>query len=93
MAVPTVPYPPRMRMVAGTKGSSFFSGGGGGAAKVAVLFKELRAKLDRLLADKIKQPDLDLWEDGRPVVDAILQLLETERVEVSKESKAGNRGK
>ena len=26
------------------------------SAKVAVLFKELRAKLDRLLMDKIEQP-------------------------------------
>lgn len=54
------------------------------AAKVAVLFKELRAKLDRLLADKIKRPDLDLWEGGKPVVDAILQLLDSERSEADK---------
>ena len=63
------------------------------AAKVAVLFKELRAKLDRLLSDKIKRPDLDLWEDSKPVVDAILQLLETEKLDGDKESKAGKRGK
>jgi ATP-dependent RNA helicase DHX57 len=50
-------------------------------ARIAVLFKELRVKLDRLLADKIKQPELDLWEDGKPVVDAIVQLLATEKIE------------
>ena len=56
-------------------------------AKIAVLFKELRAKLDRLLADKIKQPELDLWEDGKPVVDAIVQLLGTEKLDGSGDAK------
>ena len=56
-------------------------------AKIAVLFKELRAKLDRLLADKIKQPELDVWEDGKPLVDAIVQLLGTEKLEGSNDGK------
>jgi hypothetical protein len=53
-------------------------------AKVAVLFRELRIKLDRLLADKIKRPDLDIWADSKPLVSTILQLLESERQEAIK---------
>lgn len=49
-----------------------------------MLFKELRIKLDRLLADKIKRPDLDIWVDGKPLVSTILQLLESERQEAVK---------
>ena len=44
----------------------------------------IRIKLDRLLADKIKRPDLDIWVDGKPLVSTILQLLESERQEAVK---------
>ena len=46
--------------------------------KVAVLFKELRARLDGLLAAKIRDPGLDLTAQGAPVLDAIVSLLTTE---------------
>ena len=47
-------------------------------ARVGVLLKEIRARLDGVLRDKIERPDEDVFASGGPVVEAILQLLNTE---------------
>jgi ATP-dependent RNA helicase DHX57 len=47
-------------------------------ARVGVLLKEIRARLDRVLSDKIERPDEDVQATGGPLVEAILQLLNTE---------------
>ena len=44
-------------------------------ARVGVLLKEIRARLDGVLRDKIERPDEDVFASGGPVVEAILQLL------------------
>ncbi|KAK3254708.1 hypothetical protein CYMTET_36081, partial [Cymbomonas tetramitiformis] len=49
--------------------------------RVAVLFKELRAELDKLLMHKIDQPDLTVaggGAEGGSVIDTIIQLLRSE---------------
>jgi len=43
-----------------------------------VLLKEIRGRLDGVLRDKIEMPDEDVTASGGPVVEAILQLLNTE---------------
>ena len=45
--------------------------------RVAVLVRELRASLDKLLRDKIAQPALEIG--GHPVLAAIVNLITTER--------------
>ena len=47
-------------------------------ARVGVLLKEIRARLERVLTDKIERPEQDLQLTGGPLVEAILQLLNTE---------------
>ena len=47
-------------------------------ARVGVLLKEIRGRLDGVLRDKIEMPDEDVTASGGPVVEAILQLLNTE---------------
>ena len=47
-------------------------------ARVGVLLKEIRARLDGVLRDKIERPDEDVLASGGPVVEAILRLLDTE---------------
>ena len=47
-------------------------------ARVGVLLKEIRARLERVLTDKIERPETDLQLTGGPLVEAILQLLNTE---------------
>ena len=47
-------------------------------ARVGVLLKEIRARLDRVLSDKIERPHEDVQATGGPLVEAILQLLNTE---------------
>jgi ATP-dependent RNA helicase DHX57 len=47
-------------------------------ARVGVLLKEIRARLERVLSDKIERPEQDLQRTGGPLVEAILQLLNTE---------------
>jgi len=49
----------------------------GAPPRVAVLFRQLRAELDRLLLQKIKEPKLELERTGR-TVSAIVQLLHEE---------------
>jgi hypothetical protein len=44
---------------------------------VAVLVRELRVALDKLLADKIATPSLDIL--AHPVLAAIVNLITTER--------------
>ena len=46
--------------------------------RVAVLFKEMRHKLDALLAAKVADPGLDLQVAGAGVLDAIQELLKAE---------------
>lgn len=46
--------------------------------RVGVLLKEIRARLDRVLSDKIERPNQDVQTTGGPLVEAILQLLNTE---------------
>ena len=43
-----------------------------------MLLKEIRARLDGVLRDKIERPDEDVLASGGPVVEAILRLLDTE---------------
>ena len=43
-----------------------------------MLLKEIRARLERVLTDKIERPEQDLQLTGGPLVEAILQLLNTE---------------
>lgn len=45
--------------------------------RTGVLFKQLRAELDRLLLDKIEKPHLELPLTGR-TIDTIVALLEEE---------------
>ena len=45
---------------------------------MGVLLKEIRARLDRVLSDKIERPHEDVQATGGPLVEAILQLLNTE---------------
>ena len=47
-------------------------------ARVGVLLKEIRARLDRVLSDKIERQHEDVQATGGPLVEAILQLLNTE---------------
>ena len=54
------------------------------APRVGVLLKEIRARLDGVLPwDKIERPDEDVFASGGPVVEAILQLLNTELATVA----------
>lgn len=46
--------------------------------KVAALFREVRASLDRVLSEKVAQPHKSVQELGGDVVSAILKLLQTE---------------
>ena len=46
--------------------------------RVGVLLKEIRTRLDRVLSDKIERPNEDVQATGGPLVEAILQLLNTE---------------
>ena len=45
--------------------------------RVAVLVRELRGELDKLLQDKIAQPSLSIASS--PVLEAIINLINTER--------------
>jgi ATP-dependent RNA helicase DHX57 len=45
---------------------------------VGVLLKEIRARLDKVLRDKIENSHEDVQATGGPLVEAILQLLNTE---------------
>eukprot|EP00798_Chlamydomonas_sp_ICE-L_P028045 gene28045-31147_t len=47
--------------------------------RVALLFQQLRAQLERLLLDKIERPSMDLWAEGGTVLGTILQLINTEK--------------
>jgi hypothetical protein len=47
--------------------------------KAAVLFKQLRDQLEKMLLDKIERPTLDLWQSGGPVLETIIQLINTEK--------------
>jgi ATP-dependent RNA helicase DHX57 len=47
-------------------------------ARVGVLLKEMRSGLERVLSDKIERPEEDLQAAGGSLVEAILQLLNTE---------------
>eukprot|EP00899_Mesostigma_viride_P020357 jgi/Mesvir1/28322/Mv04842-RA.1 len=58
--------------------------------KVAVLFKEVRAEIDRLLEAKIANPELSLRRQGGALVEAIVRLLATERVNENKRSPLSN---
>jgi hypothetical protein len=46
--------------------------------RVGVLLKEIRARLDKVLRDKIENSHEDVQATGGPLVEAILQLLNTE---------------
>ncbi|KAK9844162.1 hypothetical protein WJX81_006552 [Elliptochloris bilobata] len=58
--------------------------------KVAVLLAELRARLDGLLQAKIEQPSLDIWQQGGPVIAAIIQLLDSETMVAVKPQPSGS---
>ena len=47
-------------------------------ARVGVLLKEIRQRLEKVLSDKIEKPEEDFRVTGGPLVEAILQLLNTE---------------
>lgn len=44
--------------------------------RIAVLVRELRAGVDRLLLAKVSDPSLDIWQN--PAVAALLQLIATD---------------
>jgi len=84
-ATPVTPY--QLLLFGGAIGVHVASGtvalDGGWASftappKVAVLFREIRASLDRVLLDKVASPNRPIAELGETVVRAILQLLDSE---------------
>jgi len=49
-------------------------------ARVGVQFRALRGLLDNLLLRKVQDPGLDVWKEGGPLIDAVVQVLSNEGV-------------
>ena len=48
-------------------------------ARVAALLRMLRERLAMLLADKVHNPEMDMWTAGREVVATITHLVSAEK--------------
>ncbi|KAI5062460.1 hypothetical protein GOP47_0022999 [Adiantum capillus-veneris] len=60
--------------------------------KVAHLVQELRRELDGLLQQKIEQPQLDIHDQGKGVVNSVLELLESDTVRRSSREEYASHG-